>query len=202
MKKCLFTNKATNQTTECMVGSIGELVFGVCQSVAETNMVIRWCNKHLVGEVLNGDYYTIKLVESEDETSNTKEEVSIPKAETQKAEAEEVKVELSPMLKQFYELKAKHHDAILLFSCGDFYETYGEDAEDVSKILGITLTKSIKQKDKDGKPLSLAGFPHHALDTYLPKLIRAGKRVAICDQLEDPRTKKIVKRGITELSNN
>lgn len=193
MKKCLFTNKATNQTKECMVGNIGELIFGVCQSVAETNFVIRWCNKHLVNEILDGDNYTIKLVESEDETSNAKEETE---------KAEEVKVELSPMLKQFYELKAKHPDAVLLFRCGDFYETYGIDAEEASKILGITLTKNTKRKDKDGKPLALAGFPHHALDTYLPKLIKAGKRVAICDQLEDPRTKKIVKRGITELSNN
>lgn len=193
MKKCFFTNKATNQTTECMIGNIGELVFGVCQSVAETNMVIRWCNKHLVGDILNGDYYTIKLVENEDETSNTKEETE---------KAEEVKVQLSPMLKQFYELKAKHPDAVLLFRCGDFYETYGIDAEETSKILGITLTKSAKLKENDGKWLRMAGFPHHALDTYLPKLIRAGKRVAICDQLEDPRTKKIVKRGITELSNN
>lgn len=188
MKKCLFINKATNQTTECMVGSIGELVFGVCQSVAETNMVIRWCNKHLVGEVLNGDDYTIKLIESEDETSNAKEEAPIPKEETKKTE--EVQVELTPMLKQFYELKAKHPDAVLLFRCGDFYETYGEDAEDVSKILGITLTKNTKRKDKDGKPLALAGFPHYAIDNYLPKLIKAGKRVAICDQLEQPNVKK------------
>lgn len=193
MKKCIFTDKRTDTTQECMIGNIGELVYKVCNSVAETNWAIRWCNKHLVGEILNGDDYTIKLVESKDETPT-------PKEETEKAE--EVKVELSPMLKQFYELKAKHPDAVILFRCGDFYETYGIDAEEASKILGITITKNIKRKDKDGKPLALAGFPHHALDTYLPKLIRAGKRVAICDQLEDPRTKKIVKRGITELSNN
>lgn len=92
--------------------------------------------------------------------------------------------ELSPMVKQFYELKAKHPDAVLLFRCGDFYETYSDDAEEASRILGITLTKSSKTKDKDDKPLAMAGFPHHALDTYLPKLIRAGKRVAICDDLE------------------
>lgn len=92
--------------------------------------------------------------------------------------------ELSPMVKQFYELKAKHPDAVLLFRCGDFYETYSDDAEEASRILGITLTKSSKTKDKDGKPLAMAGFPHHALDTYLPKLIRAGKRVAIYDDLE------------------
>ena len=181
MKKCLFTNKATNQTTECMVGNIGELVFAITHDVNEMNDAIRWCNKHHAGDVFNCDNYTIKLVESENETSNTKEETK---------KAEEVKVELSPMLKQFYELKAKHPDAVLLFRCGDFYETYGEDAEDVSKILGITLTKNTKRKDKDGKPLALAGFPHHALDTYLPKLIRAGKRVAICDQLEQPNVKK------------
>ena len=94
---------------------------------------------------------------------------------------------LSPMLKQFYDLKAKHPDAILLFRCGDFYETYCNDAEKDSKILGITLTRSNRTKDIEGKPLSMAGFPYHALDTYLPKLIRAGERVAICDQLEAPK---------------
>ena len=94
---------------------------------------------------------------------------------------------LSPMLKQFYDLKAKHPDAILLFRCGDFYETYCNDAEKASKILGITLTRSNRTKDIEGKPLSMAGFPYHALDTYLPKLIRAGERVAICDQLEAPK---------------
>ena len=87
------------------------------------------------------------------------------------------------MLKQFLDLKAKHPDALLLFRCGDFYEIYKDDAEKASNILGITLTKSIKTKDEQGAPLSMAGFPHHALDTYLPKLIRAGERVAICDQI-------------------
>ena len=104
---------------------------------------------------------------------------------------------LTPMMKQFLELKAKHPDAVMLFRCGDFYETYSTDAVLVSEILGITLTKRANGK---GKTIEMAGFPHHALDTYLPKLIRAGKRVAICDQLEDPKlTKKLVKRGITEL---
>lgn len=104
---------------------------------------------------------------------------------------------LTPMMKQFLELKAKHPDAVLLFRCGDFYETYSTDAIVASEILGITLTKRANGK---GKSVEMAGFPHHALDTYLPKLIRAGKRVAICDQLEDPKlTKKLVKRGITEL---
>ena len=93
------------------------------------------------------------------------------------------------MLKQFYDLKAKHPDAVLLFRCGDFYETYAKDAEKASQILGITLTKSSKTKDKEGKPLAMAGFPYHALDTYLPKLIRAGQRVAICDQIEAPKQK-------------
>ena len=106
-------------------------------------------------------------------------------------------VVLTPMMKQFFELKAKHPDAIMLFRCGDFYETYSEDAVVASEILGITLTK---RANRQGKSVEMAGFPHHALDTYLPKLIRAGKRVAICDQLEDPKlTKKLVKRGITEL---
>ncbi len=101
------------------------------------------------------------------------------------------------MMKQFFDLKAKHPDAVLLFRCGDFYETYCEDAVTASRILGITLTKRNNGYNKGDE---MAGFPHHALDTYLPKLIRAGKRVAICDQLEDPKlTKKLVKRGITEL---
>lgn len=104
---------------------------------------------------------------------------------------------LTPMMKQFLELKAKHPDAVMLFRCGDFYETYSTDAIVASEILGITLTKRANGKEKT---IEMAGFPHHALDTYLPKLIRAGKRVAICDQLEDPKlTKKLVKRGITEL---
>ena len=106
--------------------------------------------------------------------------------------------ELTPMMKQFFDLKAKHPDAVLLFRCGDFYETYCEDAVTASRILGITLTK--RNNGAGVKGDEMAGFPHHALDTYLPKLIRAGKRVAICDQLEDPKlTKKLVKRGITEL---
>jgi len=105
--------------------------------------------------------------------------------------------ELTPMMKQFFDLKAKHPDAVLLFRCGDFYETYCDDAVEASRILGITLTKRNNGYNKGDE---MAGFPHHALDTYLPKLIRAGKRVAICDQLEDPKlTKKLVKRGITEL---
>lgn len=104
------------------------------------------------------------------------------------------------MIKQFMDLKAKHPDAVLLFRCGDFYETYSTDAVIASEILGITLTKRNNGKNGAMQALEMAGFPHHALDTYLPKLIRAGKRVAICDQLEDPKmTKKLVKRGITEL---
>lgn len=103
----------------------------------------------------------------------------------------------TPMMKQFNEIKAKHPDAILLFRCGDFYETFSTDAIKASQILGITLTK---RANGSGRTIELAGFPHHALDTYLPKLVRAGMRVAICDQLEDPKlTKKIVKRGVTEL---
>ena len=101
------------------------------------------------------------------------------------------------MMKQYFDLKAKHPDAVMLFRCGDFYETYSEDAVTASEILGITLTK---RANGQGKTVEMAGFPNHALDTYLPKLIRAGRRVAICDQLEDPKTtKKLVKRGITEL---
>ena len=105
--------------------------------------------------------------------------------------------ELTPMMKHFYEMKSKHPDAVLLYRVGDFYETYDQDAITASEILGITLTR---RSNGVGKGIEMAGFPHHALDTYLPKLVRAGKRVAICDQLEDPKlTKKLVKRGITEL---
>ncbi|MDO4159001.1 MAG: DNA mismatch repair protein MutS [Prevotellaceae bacterium] len=108
--------------------------------------------------------------------------------------------ELTPMMKQFFSLKAKHPDALLLFRCGDFYETYLQDAIDASRILGITLTRRSNGGTTSKAPTEMAGFPHHALDTYLPKLVRAGRRVAICDQLEDPKlTKKLVKRGITEL---
>ena len=104
---------------------------------------------------------------------------------------------LTPMMKQFFDFKAKYPDALLLFRCGDFYETYCDDAVEASRILGITLTKRNNGYNKGDE---MAGFPHHALDTYLPKLIRAGRRVAICDQLEDPKlTKKLVKRGVTEL---
>ena len=111
--------------------------------------------------------------------------------------AKDNEVILTPMMKQYFELKAEHPDAIMLFRCGDFDETYSEDAVTGSEILGITLTK---RANGQGKTVEMAGFPHHALDTYLPKLIRAGRRVAICDQLEDPKaTKKLVKRGITEL---
>ena len=118
---------------------------------------------------------------------------------------------LTPMMKQFFSLKAKHPEALMLFRCGDFYETYCEDAVTASRILGITLTR--RNNGGQSGSMEMAGFPHHALDTYLPKLIRAGKRVAICDQLEDPKKKreqlkgkkglsemdKMVKRGITEL---
>ena len=93
----------------------------------------------------------------------------------------------TPMMRQFFSMKTKHPDALLLFRCGDFYETYGNDAVEASRILGITLTK--RNNGGSTGDVAMAGFPHHALDTYLPKLVRAGKRVAICDQLEDPKKK-------------
>ena len=103
----------------------------------------------------------------------------------------------TPLMKQYFEMKSKHPDAILLFRVGDFYETFSDDAIAASEILGIVLTR---RANGSAQYVELAGFPHHALDTYLPKLVRAGKRVAICEQLEDPKlTKKLVKRGITEL---
>ncbi len=111
-----------------------------------------------------------------------------------------MKEEVTPMMRQFFDFKAQHPDALLLFRCGDFYETYSDDAVIASEILGITLTKRSNGAGGSDNGTAMAGFPYHALDTYLPKLIRAGKRVAICDQLEDPKlTKKLVKRGITEL---
>ena len=106
----------------------------------------------------------------------------------------------NPMMKQFRDIKAQYPDAVLLFRCGDFYETYAEDAVRASKILIITLPHRSNGASKESKALEMAGLPFHALDTYLPKLVRAGLRVAICDQLEDPKlTKKLVKRGVTEL---
>ncbi|MDP4953730.1 MAG: DNA mismatch repair protein MutS, partial [Flavobacteriales bacterium] len=106
-------------------------------------------------------------------------------------------VKETPLMKQYNGIKAKYPDALLLFRVGDFYETFGEDAVRASKILDIVLTK---RKNGAAAYVELAGFPHHSLDTYLPKLVRAGNRVAICDQLEDPKqTKTIVKRGVTEL---
>ena len=106
----------------------------------------------------------------------------------------------TPMMRQFREIKNQYPDAVLLFRCGDFYETYAEDAVRASKILNITLTHRSNGASKEAKALEMAGFPFHALDTYLPKLVRAGLRVAICDQLEDPKlTKKLIKRGVTEL---
>ncbi|MBQ2170412.1 MAG: DNA mismatch repair protein MutS, partial [Paludibacteraceae bacterium] len=108
--------------------------------------------------------------------------------------------ELTPMMRQFRDIKTQYPDAMLLFRCGDFYETYAEDAVRASKILNITLTHRSNGSSGAAQALEMAGFPFHALDTYLPKLVRAGLRVAICDQLEDPKlTKKLVKRGVTEL---
>lgn len=134
-----------------------------------------------------------KTNESKARESKAKEKREEPKSQEKKEE----KNTETPLLKQFNELKKKHPDALLLFRCGDFYETYMHDAEEASKILGITLTRRNGVKDKDGKPLSMAGFPYHALDTYLPKLIRAGQRVAICDQIEAP--KQTAKRSVSEL---
>ena len=98
--------------------------------------------------------------------------------------------QLTPIVKQYLDLKEKYPDALLLFRCGDFYETYMDDAKKAATTLGITLTRSIKSKDPDGKPLAMAGFPYHTLDTYLPRLIRAGIRVAICEPIETPKQKR------------
>ena len=106
---------------------------------------------------------------------------------------------LTPMMRQFFSMKEKHPEALLLFRCGDFYETYCDDAVEAARILGITLTR---RNNGAASGAEMAGFPHHALDTYLPKLIRAGKRVAICDQLEDPKKKRAAikgKKGLSEM---
>ena len=142
-----------------------------------------------------------EMAQQEDKPSDQKEQASEQREEKKEEKKEEkaVKAAVSPLVQQYLDLKKKHPDAILLFRCGDFYETYKDDAVKASKILGITLTKSNGRKDDEGKPLAMAGFPYHALDTYLPKLIRAGERVAICDQLEMPKQTTSSKRGITEM---
>lgn len=151
---------------------------------------IRVCGQRSWVSLVN--YYSKKAAKEQPEAEQQPEETAVEQPEVQEPVAE-VK-ELSPIMKQFHDLKEQHPDAVLLFRVGDFYETYGEDAETASQILGIVLTT----RNTDGT--KMAGFPHHALDTYLPKLVRAGKRIAICDQLEDPKlTKKLVKRGITEM---
>ena len=171
MKKCLFTNKTTNQTTMCMVGNIGELVYAITHDVNEMNDAIRWCNKHKVGEKFECDEYRIELYECE--------------VENDKKDANDA--QSSSLVKKFNELKAMHPDALMLFRCGDFYETYFEDTIALQEILGIEI--SIKELDCEQK-ISVARFPFHKLDEYLPKLIKQGKRVAICDQLEQPNVKK------------
>lgn len=144
--------------------------------------------KNFICNVSNNGYTPAMQKQLQNEINNAAPE---EKADEQK--------ELQPIVKQFYDLKKKHPNALLLFRCGDFYETYMEDAAKAAKILGITLTTSTTMKDAQGKPLVMAGFPYHALDTYLPKLIAAGHRIAICDQLEMPK-QKLAHRGSDELT--
>ena len=150
--------------------------------------------------IFNIDQTTMPQIKVSDYNTIVEEQEKEQPRLQQSSESGETKaavVAMTPILKQFYDLKGKHPDAVLLFRCGDFYETYSQDAEKASKILGITLTKSSHTKDADGKPLAMAGFPYHALDTYLPKLIRAGERVAICDQLDDFSQKE--RFGVSEI---
>lgn len=150
--------------------------------------------------IFNIDQTTMPQIKVSDYNTIVEEQEKEQPKLQQSSESGETKaavVAMTPMLKQFYDLKGKHPDAVLLFRRGDFYETYSQDAEKASKILGITLTKSSHTKDADGKPLAMAGFPYHALDTYLPKLIRAGERVAICDQLDDFSQKE--RYGVSEI---
>lgn len=158
-------------------------------------------------EVRQAETATAEKHEEQTEVARQDEKPSEQKIQEEKQEEKKegqreekaVKAAVSPLVKQYLDLKKKHPDAILLFRCGDFYETYKNDAVRASQILGITLTKSNGRKDDEGKPLAMAGFPYHALDTNLPKLIRAGERVAICDQLEDPKQKTTAKRGVSEM---
>lgn len=175
-------------------------------------IIIYMCLTLVVGRV-HAQYYSVNYDKQivaamaaafgagamEDKSSEQREEKKQEEKKEEKKDEKAVKAAVSPLVQQYLDLKKKHPDAILLFRCGDFYETYKDDAVKASKILGITLTKSNGRKDDEGKPLAMAGFPYHALDTYLPKLIRAGERVAICDQLEMPKQTTSSKRGITEM---
>lgn len=144
----------------------------------------------LYSDVLAGKLEEMKLSVSPDvEGTQLHEENEHREYHEEEKRQQQQMSNVPPIIKQYNDLKQKHPDALLLFRCGDFYETYKEDAVKASNILGITLTKHSKRMDEEGKPLKMAGFPYHALDTYLPKLIRAGERVAICDQLESPRQK-------------
>lgn len=144
----------------------------------------------LYSDVLAGKLEEMKLSTSPDVDGTQLHEENEHREYHEKEKRQQQQMSnVPPIIKQYNDLKQKHPDALLLFRCGDFYETYKEDAVKASNILGITLTKHSKRMDEEGKPLKMAGFPYHALDTYLPKLIRAGERVAICDQLESPRQK-------------
>ena len=143
----------------------------------------------LYSDVLAGKLEEMKRSISPDVDGTQLHEENEHREYHEEEKRQQQKLNVPPIIKQYNDLKQKHPDALLLFRCGDFYETYKEDAVKASNILGITLTKHSKRMDGEGMPLMMAGFPYHALDTYLPKLIRAGERVAICDQLESPRQK-------------
>jgi len=143
----------------------------------------------LYSDVLAGKLEEMKRSISPDVDGTQLHEENEHREYHEEEKRQQQKSNVPPIIKQYNDLKQKHPDALLLFRCGDFYETYKEDAVKASNILGITLTKHSKRMDEEGMPLMMAGFPYHALDTYLPKLIRAGERVAICDQLESPRQK-------------
>ena len=143
----------------------------------------------LYSDVLAGKLEEMKRSISPDVDGTQLHEENEHREYHEEEKRQQQKSNVPPIIKQYNDLKQKHPDALLLFRCGDFYETYKEDAVKASNILGITLTKHSKRMDEEGMPLMMAGFPYHALDTYLPKLIRAGERIAICDQLESPRQK-------------
>lgn len=165
MKKVIFTNKKTNAVTDCRIGNIGELVFAITHDVNEMNDAIRWCNKHHVGDKFECDEYCIELYG---------------------CEVQEKKDNTPHWVEKFNGMKKEHPDALFIFRCGDFYEAYFEDAITLEEILKVELSF----EEHDGQRLSVARFPFHKLDEYLPKIVKQGKRVAICDQLEYPNVKK------------
>ena len=189
-KECKKRVKKNSDGTKYYSFQMYGIVPNVISVLVQNGYRVLMAHRRNNGNILYHGYSEEKkelLWETVDKPTIENPIITVPSDSSEDVVSPDAQVTLSPMVKQFYDLKSKHQDTILLFRCGDFYETYCYDAEKASKILGITLTRSNRTKDIEGKPLSMAGFPYHALDTYLPKLIRSGERVAICDQLEAPK---------------